>query len=142
LNIPETGDMQLLNAKVVIQPWAGSGTWDWGGIVELVANYKATSGTVYPIKIDYLHLIAPGHNPRNVTTNQWIDNNGKPIAENAYKGCSGFGPDMKAGATLSAEELAKHPLIGYLGATETPHTHIQATYSGHNFDPAPLLASN
>ncbi len=142
LNIPESGDLELVDGKVSLQPWLPGVDDEYGGIVRLTLEYKGESGKIYPIAVDYLHLITDKYNPRNVKTKQFIDNSGNPIAEKAYKGCIGLGPDMKPGAALSVEELAKHPLIGYLGATENAHTHIQATFSGHNFDPAPLLASN
>ena len=140
LNISETGNLQLVDAKVWLQPWDKPGD-DYGGIVRLVARYQGDSGKIYTIDIDYLHLINKSHHPRN-DAGEPIDNAGKPIAEDAYKGCVGFGPEMQNGKLLSKDELAKHPRVGYLGATQTSHTHIQATFAGNNFDPASLLASN
>jgi hypothetical protein len=145
LSLPETGNLKLLDATVTLQPWAGQGAWDWGGIVRLTLRYQGGSGAIYPINLEYLHLITKNRHPRN-DANEWIDNKGKTIGPDDYKGCLGFGDEMQNGAKLTADQLGQHPLIGYEGATQTPHTHIQAWYgaNGHNnyFDPQPLLLSN
>jgi hypothetical protein len=149
LGIPETGNLRLTGATVLlVQPGPidyGNHVYDWGGIVQLTLTYQGSSGATYQINLQYLHLINDTHHPQN-DAKQPIDNAGNVIGPDDYSGCVGFGSDMKNGARLSLEELARHPLIGYLGATQTSHTHIQAIMSvnGHSlyFDPQPLLASN
>ncbi len=145
LGLPETGNLKLLDGTVNVQPWAGSGAWDWGGIVRLTLRYQGGSGAIYPINVEYLHLITKDRHPRN-DANQWIDDKGKPIGPDDYKGCMGFGDEIKNGAKLSADDLAKHPLIGYEGATQTSHTHIQAWTNVNGkasyFDPQLLLSSS
>ncbi len=140
LNIPETGDLQLIGGTVTTQPWAGDGDWDYGGIVRLALRYRGDSGNTYTINLDYLHLITPAKHPRN-DNHQFIDNKGNPIGPSDYADCMGFGPGITSGTKLSPQDLAKHPLIGFLGATQTSHTHIQASMGGHTFDPQPLLES-
>jgi hypothetical protein len=73
---------------------------------------------------------------------QWIDRDGKPILDPAkYRGCVGFGTDMRGGAHLSGAEIGKHPLIGFLGATQSSHVHVQASYKKLFFNPQPFLES-
>ena len=154
LGIPETGDLTLKGATVQLNPGNapspgnpgfGNSGYDWGGVVQLTLTYQGGSGATYQILLDYLHLINSTHHPQN-DAKQWIDNKGDPIGPDDYNGCIGYGNDMKGGAKLSPDELARHPLIGYLGATQTSHTHIQAimTVGSHSFyfDPQPLLESN
>jgi hypothetical protein len=146
LHIPETGALKLVGATVWVQPWTAGGD-QYGGIIRLKVQYQADSGNMYSMNVDYLHLITKDFPPKK-DNGEFIDNNGKPIGEGHYSGCLGFGPQMKPWAKLSADELAKHPLIGYLGATQqnapasSSHVHIQAAYAGQSFDPTPILASN
>jgi hypothetical protein len=125
-SISGTGDAQLTGATVFTEPWKphantnGTPGSSWGDVVGINAQYTYTKsdGTpgVLTFYIEYLHLISPDYPP-------WGDN-GIPI--DTPVPCSGLGPDMKNGKKLTPGAIAQRPLIGFEGATQTPHVHVQA----------------
>ncbi|HLJ84876.1 MAG TPA: hypothetical protein VKT51_11950 [Candidatus Eremiobacteraceae bacterium] len=143
LGIPGTGSATLTDATVIVQPWfpgcTGKGQCPnpstnsaYGGVVGLAAHYSLGQNESMTVYIEYEHLIAPPYLPRN-DAGAYIDNQGNTIGEGDYVtkqlGCTGFGSAMTNGAKLSVDQLRDHPLIGYLGATEHPHVHIQTAFS-------------
>jgi hypothetical protein len=125
-SISGTGSAQLTGATVFTDPWKPKANPDgtpgssWGEVVGINAHYSYTKsdGTpgVLTFYIEYLHLISPQYPP--------MADNGIPI--DSPVPCSGLGPDMKNGKKLSPDDLSKRPLIGFEGATQTPHVHVQA----------------
>jgi hypothetical protein len=125
-SISGTGDAQLTGATVFTSPWRpnpnqdGTPGFNWGGVVSVNAQYSYTKsdGTTGSLTfyIEYLHLITPEYPALN--------DNGTAIAPPAA--CVGFGPSMRNGKKLSPSDVANRPLIGFLGATQTPHVHVQA----------------
>ncbi len=95
----------------------------YGGAVTLacVYSYRRLDGlqAYFTLSIEYLHLITQDYPPR--------DDLGRQLATSS--GVT-FGPRMRHGAILQGDELTgRSPLlVGYLGATQTPHVHIQASY--------------
>jgi hypothetical protein len=143
LGIPGSGSATLTDATVIVQPWfpgcAGKGQCPnpstnsaYGGVVGLAAHYKLGPNDTMTVYIEYEHLISDAYLPRN-DASAYIDNQGQTIAEGDYiskkLGCTGFGAKMTNGSTLSVDQLRDHPLIGYLGATEHAHVHIQTAFS-------------
>jgi hypothetical protein len=142
LRVPGSGTAHLVDATVLRQPWppgcpeqvwCSNPTVDdsYGGIVGLAAHYSYGNNQILTVYIEYEHLIAKKYPPRN-DNGTFVDNQGQPIGSGDYVaknlGCYLFGSMMQDQRTLSAEELHNHPLIGYLGATENPHVHIQAAF--------------
>jgi hypothetical protein len=151
LGIPGQGIATLKNALVRVQPWKPIGVFDYGGVLGLACRYTYTkdngSPGVFTLYIEYLHLITPEYLPK--------DGNGRIISlvewAAAGKGKNiGFGPEMRNNAILSADQLtgATPLLVGFLGATQGPHVHIQASYGDGEkgylnyprFDPVVMLA--
>jgi hypothetical protein len=131
LGIPGQGQVTLLNALVRVQPWKPVGGFDYGGVLGLACRFTYTknngSSGLFTLYIQYLHLITREYLPK--------DGSGKIIslAEWAAAGKEkhmGFGPEMRDYALLSADKLVGGPplLVGFLGATQWPHVHIQASY--------------
>jgi hypothetical protein len=123
--ISGTGNATLQGARVFVEPWKPSATpdgkpgFDYGDVVSVNAQYAYTkadgsSGT-FTFYVEYLHLITPSFPPLN--------NDGTPIPPVP---CSGLGPEMKNGKKFSVADLSKRPLIGFDGATQTAHVHVQA----------------
>jgi hypothetical protein len=159
LGIAGQGNASLVDAEVVVQKWsppkeldkAGKLDFSYGGVLGLAAHYQYLDNSgkpkVFTAYIEYLHLITDDYPPR-ADNGDFIDNQGQKIDAGAYSGCKGFGARMTNGNVLTAVDLALHPLIGYLGATVTPHVHIKAAFSPGRvgavqrliFDPAILLA--
>jgi hypothetical protein len=157
-----SGDATLQDATVVGQRWYPGCTPvqvkcanpdvdnSWGGMVGLAAHYTYGENKTFTVYLEYEHLIQNPYYPRN-DAGVYIDNQGNGVKQGEYEsrplGCVGYGQLMQAGTTLSARQLADHPLIGYLGATQNPHVHIQtafATGSGgylktNFFDPGVVL---
>jgi len=148
LGIPGSGAATLEDAKVHPQPWEQPGN-AYGGVLGLSARYSyvktdGSPGTVV-LYVEWLHLITDRFLPKDGTGRvmsraEW-DATGKGI---------GFGPEMQAGRVLTQAELTQDPplLVGHLGATEFPHTHIQAALAGSQaqtpsrprFDPTVVVA--
>jgi hypothetical protein len=126
------GEATLREAIVDVQPWAPAANDrdSYGGVIGLACHYDylrpdGTSAT-FTLYVEYLHLITPTYPPKDasgrvVSTDEW-QATGKGI---------GFGPRMQQGARLSASELTGETpvLVGYLGATETPHVHVQVGFA-------------
>lgn len=135
LNVSGSGDAQLQDATVIVQQWSSQDSCCYGGIIDLAAHYTFTandgSTKTLTLDVEYEHLITPNFLPRKDDGTTYIDNQGKPIAPGDYitkqLGCTGFGKLMTNGAKLTAQQLDSHPLVGYLGATVSPHVHIRAS---------------
>jgi hypothetical protein len=154
LGIAGTGNARLVDAVVLVQKWSppkdpvGSG---YGGLVGFAAHYQytGTDGAIhtFTVYLEYEHLITADYPPRK-DNGDYVDNENRKIKRGEYAGCMGFGAGMQNGRDMAAAELANHPLIGYLGATENPHVHIQAAFApgatgylrGPFFDPTVMLA--
>ena len=156
LDIAGTGDATLVDADVIVQPWSPGNdpakppSDGYGGIVGLAAHYQyADNGgkpQTFTAYVEYEHLITATYLPRR-DNGDFVDNENQKIDAGTYTGCKGFGTLMTNG-TMTAAQLAQHPLIGYLGSTQNPHVHVQAAFSPGKvrylatrfFDPAVLLA--
>jgi len=131
LGLPGGGDATLSHAIVLSQPWNQPGD-AYGGVVGLACRYTCPNGdgtsSTITLYLEYLHLITATYLPqlpdgsqvRTATADEWAAT-GKGI---------GFGPSIVNGARLSADDLtAGDPiLVGYIGATRFPHTHLQAAF--------------
>jgi hypothetical protein len=153
LGIAGQGDAKLVDAEVLVQKWSPSKTTvdaSYGGVLGLAAHYQYVDNNgkqqVFTAYVEYEHLITGDYPPRR-DNGDFSDDENQKIDSGTYSGCKGFGARMTNGV-LTAADLAQHPLIGYLGATQTPHIHIQAAFSFGKvgyvrqrfFDPAVLLA--
>ena len=142
VGVTGTGTAHLIDAQVIGQLWfpgcSNKGPCDspsmdnsYGAMVGLAAHYAYGDKQIFTAYIEYEHLISPAYPPRK-DNGAYIDNQGQTIGAGDYVskqlGCYGFGTLMKNGATLSADQLREHPLIGYLGATEHAHVHIQTAF--------------
>lgn len=148
LGIDGQGDAQLSHAIVLAQPWGTQSDAAYGGVVGLACRYTfsradGTSATL-TLYLEFLHLITADYLPK--------DGEGQTISADAWAATGkgiGFGPRIQNGARLTASDLtAGDPiLIGYLGATQFPHVHIQAAYSAGEqrylrtprFDPSVMI---
>jgi hypothetical protein len=148
LGIQGTGAASLVDARVHPQPWVQPDN-AYGGVLGLSARYTyakpdGTAATV-TLYVEWLHLITERFLPK--------DGTGRVMSEAEWTATGkgiGFGPAMQAGRVLTLAELTQDPplLVGYLGATEVPHTHIQAavarspseTPSRPRFDPTVVVA--
>ena len=130
LGIPVSGDAQLVEGIIKPQPWKPDSDDAYGGIVGVACHYqytKQSGGTDhFTIYVEYLHLITDSYLPKDkagviATPAQWVAT-GKP---------KGFGPDIKTNAKWSRTEFLGpvYAIAGYLGATQTPHVHVQAAYA-------------
>ncbi len=137
INIAGSGDATLQEVKIVTQPWESFDDHSYGGIVGLHAVYSHANNSggtsQFTLYIEYLHLITERFLPKNAqaqiaTLDQW----------NALGRGIGFGTDMvqNNGQIIPATNFLgpSYPLVGYLGATQSPHVHIQvAFFTGRNF---------
>lgn len=130
LGIPLTGDAVLVDAIIKPQPWKGTDDHSYGGIVGIACHFqynRQDGGTDYfTIYVEYLHLITADYLPKNkagviASAAEWAAT-GKP---------TGFGPEIKSGAKWDKVSFLgpSYAVVGYLGATQTPHVHIQAAYA-------------
>jgi N-acetylmuramoyl-L-alanine amidase len=151
LGIGGQGTASLRDAMVFLQPWKSQDDGAYGGVVGLACRYGHTtadgSAGIFTLYLEYLHLITSAFLPK--------DGQGRVISAESWaatgKG-TGFGPRMHDGAHLSANDLTGGDplLVGYLGATQFPHVHIQAAYGGGEqgylrtprFDPTVMLRSS
>jgi N-acetylmuramoyl-L-alanine amidase len=147
LGIAGDGTATLQNAVVDVQRWRSQGAGAYGGVIGLACRYGYTrrdgSDAVFTLYLEYLHMITPEFLPK--------DGDGRVIGADEWQATGkgiGFGPRMRQGAVLSAADLsAGTVLVGYLGATEFPHVHVQAAYAdgekGYTrwprFDPTVML---
>ena len=142
---PQTGlgltaaspDATLRDGYVIHQPWDEPGN-SYGAVLALACHYDYTTpaGTTdtFTLYVEWLHLIDPSHPPKNAA--------GAPQPFDEYRQSGrgwGFGPDMPHHATLAAAQITQNPplLVGYLGATETPHVHIQVAYAPRSQNHSP-----
>jgi hypothetical protein len=147
LGVDGDGTAMLRSAVVDVQRWRSQDAGAYGGVIGLACRYGYTrrdgSAGVFTLYLEYLHLITPEFLPKGgdghvIPADEW-EATGKGI---------GFGPLMRQGAVLSAADLsAGTVLVGYLGATEFPHVHLQAAYAdgekgytrSPRFDPTVML---
>ena len=148
LGIDGQGAAELQQAIADRQLWSGTHDYDYGGVAGLACRYTytrtdGTTGT-FTLYLEYLHLITPTYLPK--------DGDGRVISAEAWAATGkgiGFGPRIRSDARLTADQLcAGDPiLVGYLGATQFPHVHIQAAFGQGEkrylpvprFDPAVML---
>ena len=97
LGLDGTGDAELVDAQIRVQPWESNESYAYGGVIGIAAHYKYTdksgkdqSFTAY---IQYLHLIRKKFPPRRDDLTL-IDNQGQPLDGKAYQGCTDFGSLM------------------------------------------------
>src|SRR5207247_1150360 len=130
LGIDGDGDATLSHAIVLAQPWGTQSDAAYGGVVGLACRYGFTrtdgSPSTFTLYIEFLHLITPDYLPK--------DGRGQTVSADTWAATGkgiGFGARIQNGARLSAGDLcAGDPvLVGYLGATQFPHVHIQAAYA-------------
>jgi N-acetylmuramoyl-L-alanine amidase/uncharacterized protein YycO len=130
LGIAGSGTAELHDAVVLAQPWPGTNPMAYGGVAGFACHYRyprADGGTgTFTLYVEYLHLITSAYLPKDgdghlISPDAWAAT-GKPI---------GFGPRIATGTVLTADELtAGDPiLVGYLGATQFPHVHVQVGYA-------------
>jgi hypothetical protein len=148
LGIQGSGPAALVDARVHLQPWSAPGD-AYGGVLGLSARYSYTATDAgertVTFYVEWLHLITERFLPK--------DASGRVITEAEWTATGkgiGFGPAMEQARVLTLAELTPDPplLIGYLGATEFPHVHIQAalaasatqTPSRPRFDPTLMVA--
>ena len=151
LGIDGQGAASLQEAVVSLQPWSSHDPMAYGGVIGLACRYRYTktdgSPGIFTLYIEYLHLITPDFLPK--------DGQGRVISAESWAATGkgiGFGPRMQKGARLTADDLTggEPLLVGYLGATQFPHVHIQAAYGAGEqgylrtprFDPTVMLRSS
>jgi len=146
LGIPGRGNAVLKNVLVDLPIWnttvaPGNVISTWGGIVGLACRYAYTKNNgspgVFTLYLEYLHLITEKFIP--------IDNRGNAMVRAEQWGqmgkCLGFGSRIKDKTILPASAFtnASPLLLGFLGATSTPHVHIHVNYAagerGYQFFP-------
>ncbi|HYC28445.1 MAG TPA: hypothetical protein VEB42_06500, partial [Chitinophagaceae bacterium] len=129
LGIAGTGDAELTEGIIRVQPWEPKDGDSYGGIVGVACHYKynKTSGGTgeFTLYVEYLHLITEKYLAKNsagkiATPDEWKAT-GKPY---------GFGKGINNNdkwdkAAFLGPTLA---VAGYLGATQTPHVHVQCAY--------------
>jgi len=129
VGIAGQGTAELSHAIADRGLWEGNEDMNYGGVVGLACRYTytkadGTTGT-FTLYLEYLHLITPTHLPK--------DGDGHVISADVWaatgKG-SDYGPRMRKDARFTADELCSGDpiLVGYLGATQFPHTHVQASF--------------
>jgi hypothetical protein len=129
VGIQGNGDAQMVEAKIFTQPWSSTEDHSYGGIVGMtcIYSYQNNNGSAaeFTLYIEFLHLITEQFLPKDkggriATLSEWQDT-GRGI---------GFGPDMQNNAVVPPGFFKGpgFPVIGYLGATQTPHVHIQVAY--------------
>jgi hypothetical protein len=131
LSLDGSGNATLDHAIIKVQPWGKPNDDDaYGGVIRMNCryNYNCNDGTIkqFTIGLEYLHLITETYLPKDksgakATLDEW----------NALGRGIGFGPQMVNNAKLAAADLTgtSPVLVGFLGATQTPHTHIQAAFA-------------
>ena len=130
LGLSLSGDATLVQGIIRPQPWTPKDDDSYGGIVGIACQYQYTNAAGAPehftIYVEYLHLITDKYLPKNragvvASAAEWAAT-GKP---------SGFGPEIKSNARWSKTDFLGpvYPLVGYLGATQTPHVHVQAAFA-------------
>jgi len=123
----------LLETAHVIRRWhtrEKKNAYGSGVGIAAVYSYPTPDGTTrrFTLYVEYLHLITKETLPVIRTDGTTLS-----LAEWAAAGKMGqlgFGPRMEEGTAFSRADLsAQAPLVGYLGATVSPHVHIQVAFS-------------
>lgn len=129
LGIAGTGDADLTGGVIRTQPWEPKDGDSYGGIVGVACHYqynKSGGGTgEFTLYVEYLHLITEKYLAKNsagkiATLDEWKAT-GKPY---------GFGPGINNNDKWDRVSFLGPTLAvaGYLGATQTPHVHVQCAY--------------
>lgn len=129
IGLPASGSATMVEATVALQPWSSQDDHSYGGIVGFSCVYayaNSSGGTAeFTLYIEYLHLITEKFLPKDSTgriasLNEWSDT-GRGI---------GFNPHLKNSQKLDPVYFLgpSYGVIGYLGATQTPHVHVQAAF--------------
>jgi hypothetical protein len=130
LGIAGTGDADLMEGIIKVQPWEPTDGDSYGGKVGLALHYtynKTAGGTgEFTLYVEYLHLITEKYLAKNssgkiATLDEWKAT-GKPY---------GFGTGITNNAKWDKTSFLGPTLsvVGYLGATQFPHVHIQAAFA-------------
>ncbi|MBX7225028.1 MAG: hypothetical protein K1X55_03300 [Chitinophagales bacterium] len=133
VGIQGTGNAEMIEAKIKTQPWKDTSDHAYGGIVGFHCYYRYNNlqGTrsEFTAWIEFLHLITDEFPPRYgssvATKDEW----------NALGRGNGWGPEIKNNAVVppSFFQGPIYSIIGYLGATQSPHVHVQvAFHDGHS----------
>jgi lysozyme len=129
LGLSGTGSATLREGRVRRQPWSDGGN-AYGGVIgiSLIYDYTRTDGSagVFTLYTEYLHLITEEFPPKN------RQGEVQPISDYAATGKGyGYGAEMTEGNVIPADRFigTNPPLVGYLGATEFPHVHIQVGFA-------------
>ena len=129
LGIAGSGDAELVEGIIKTQPWEPKDGDSYGGIVGVACYYqyaKTGGGTgEFTLYVEYLHLITEKYLAKNST--------GKVATLDEWKATGksyGFGPNIVNNAKWDKTSFLGPtlPVVGYLGATQFPHVHIQAAY--------------
>jgi hypothetical protein len=129
LGIAGAGDAELTDGVIRVQPWEPKDGDSYGGIVGVACHYKyskASGGAgEFTLYVEYLHLITEKYLAKNsagkiATLDEWKAT-GKPY---------GFGPGINNNDKWDKTAFLGPVLAvaGYLGATQTPHVHVQCAY--------------
>ncbi|KAF5091608.1 Phage lysozyme [anaerobic digester metagenome] len=141
LSLSGSGDATLTEAKIVYPPWDSSGEGSYGDKVgfSCIYSYANNSGgtSEFTLFIEFLHLISEKFLPKDSTgrkasLSEWNDL-GRGI---------GLGPAMVNGSVVAPGFFTGQnvPLVGYLGASQTPHVHIQVGfYNRKTYEMAPKI---
>lgn len=132
LSIPGNGDASMIESRIALQPWIPEDDNSYGGVVGMscIYSYNNSIGGTSELTlfIEFLHLITADYLPKDKSgriagSDEWNDT-GRGI---------GYGPTLKNGLSVTPEYFVGpgFPLVGYLGASQTPHVHIQAAFFNH-----------
>jgi hypothetical protein len=129
LGIAGTGDAELTGGIIKLQPWSSTDDHAYGGVVGVNCFYeynKSGGGKgEFMLYVEYLHLITERFLAKNAagkiaTLDEWKAT-GKPY---------GFGDGLANGQRWDRVSFLGpvYATAGYLGATQTPHVHIQCAF--------------
>jgi Putative peptidoglycan binding domain len=129
--IPGDSDAHLVTAIVIPQPWPkpGGGVSDdaYGGVLGIAARYQYQDDDgnprIFTVYIEYEHLITPEFGPKN--------------GDGTFASLAAYGPTGK-GIGFCSRMFNRNGLppadldaivpVGFLGATQTPHVHVQSRF--------------
>lgn len=125
VGLPGSGTAVMSEAKIAVQPWSSTEDHSYGGIIAFSCIYDYNGTQQFTLYIEFLHLISERFLPKDASgriasLQEWNDTN---------RGI-GFGPAMQNNETVQPAffQGPVYNLIGYLGATQTPHVHVQAAF--------------
>jgi hypothetical protein len=139
-----SGNADMTEAKIFTQPWSSTEDHSYGGVLGMscIYSYMQQGGTTaqFTLYIEFLHLITEQFLPKDksgriATLAEWQDT-GRGI---------GFGPEMKNNTMVEPNFFLgpSYSTIGYLGATQSPHVHVQVAYFDRKtFDKNPMIRIN